>query len=312
MEDRTVTIKVIISGLDFAGKTSILTALDNKFDFLQEIEELQPTVKVKYHNTEFLGKDVYFWDMGGQLKYRNFYRNRKSMYFADADLILYIIDIQDEKRYKKSLEYFDSIMSYFQEENMNIPVIIAFHKMDPELRNNQNLIENIEKLQIEIAKKYPNFHILFQSTSIYDIISIVQLISYGLSVFDEKFFELSNLMEIYTLEEFDCSSLILFDKNGIIISEYYTERIKPEIYVELLESIKEHMFLLKRMNEEEVNSDYNFFSMEDHLVSYLHRISLDGHVFYISVLVEEQLQDNLVELFPEFLEDLDKILLEII
>ncbi|MGV9172586.1 MAG: ADP-ribosylation factor-like protein [Promethearchaeia archaeon] len=312
MEDRLNTIKVLISGLDFAGKTSILTALDNKFDFLQEIEELKPTVKVKYHNTEFLGNEVYFWDMGGQEKYRKLYKQRKDMYFADVDLLLYVIDIQDEERYARSLEYLDSIMQYFIDENMNIPVIVTFHKMDPEIRNNQNFLNNMEDLRVKIAQKYSSFQFLFQSTSIFDIISIIQLISYGLSVFDEKFFELSELLERYTLDKFECKSLILFDTNGIIISEFYSERIEPAIYVELLESIKEHIFLLKRMKEEDIETNFNFFTMENSLVSYLHQVSVNDHLFYVSILLEDRLQDNLTEIFPDFLEDLTTILGDLI
>ena len=48
-------IKIIISGLDNAGKTSILTALDKKFDFEKEIMQLKPTVKVEYSASNFLG-----------------------------------------------------------------------------------------------------------------------------------------------------------------------------------------------------------------------------------------------------------------
>ena len=48
-------IKIIVSGLDFAGKTSILTALDKKYNFQKEILELKPTIKVDYHKTVFLG-----------------------------------------------------------------------------------------------------------------------------------------------------------------------------------------------------------------------------------------------------------------
>ncbi|MFO8018443.1 MAG: ADP-ribosylation factor-like protein [Promethearchaeia archaeon] len=312
MQDRSNIIKVVISGLDFAGKTSILTALDNKFDFLQEIEELRPTVKVKYHKTDFLGNQVYFWDMGGQKKYRATYIEDKDMYFADIDLFLYVIDIQDEEAYAKSLNYLDSIMNYFKEEEMDIPVIVTFHKMDPEIRNNQKLLHNMEELQQKISERYSSFQLLFQSSSIFDIISIIQLISYGLSVFDKKFFELSELLEVYTLDEFECQSLILFDKNGIIVSEFYSQRIEPEIYVELLESIKEHLYLLKRMKEEEVETDFNFFMMEDNLVSYLHRITVNDHPFYVSVLLEKQLQDNLTETFPDFLEELTVILKDLV
>jgi len=202
------SIKIIISGLDYAGKTSILTALDKKFDFSKFIAELKPTIKVEYHKTSFLGLTVYTWDMGGQEKYRELYKNNQDVYFADTNLLLYIIDILDEDRFETSLNYLDNILTYFKANDMDVPLIISFHKFDPEKRGDQVLNNRINKLRESIFDKYPTFKILFQQTSIYDIISIIQLISYALSVFDDKFFDLSHLLESY-LKTLNCSSLII-------------------------------------------------------------------------------------------------------
>ena len=68
-------VKIIISGLDNAGKTSILTALDKKYDFQKEIAELKPTIRIEYHQTMFLGNNVNIWDMGGQEQYRELYES---------------------------------------------------------------------------------------------------------------------------------------------------------------------------------------------------------------------------------------------
>ncbi|GAG80368.1 unnamed protein product, partial [marine sediment metagenome] len=158
-----------------------------------------------------------------------------------------------------------------------------------------------------ILKKYPSFKILFQQTSIYDIISIIQLISYGLSVFDEKFFALSELLEKY-LAQFKSESLILFDKNGIILSEYYKDIIEPEIYIELVESIKEHLFLLKRMQEESYETDYALSSIGDELISYLHRIELENESLFVSVVIKKMLKEPLLEKFSDFISELIEIL----
>ncbi|KKN12742.1 hypothetical protein LCGC14_1013490, partial [marine sediment metagenome] len=47
-------LKIIVSGLDNAGKTSILTALDRKYDFQKDIVQLKPTIRVEYHKMNFL------------------------------------------------------------------------------------------------------------------------------------------------------------------------------------------------------------------------------------------------------------------
>ena len=292
-------IKVIISGLDNAGKTSILTALNKKYNFHKDIIALKPTIRVEYQATEFLKNRVLFWDLGGQEQYRRLYQEKQDLYFAETDLLIHVIDIQDPERIETSLDYLDMILKNFKKHEMDVPLIITFHKFDPEFAGNKQMIEQIEALREDILKLYPSFKILFQQTSIYDIISIVQLVSNGLSVFDEKFFDLSELLEKY-LKEFDSESLILFEKNGIIISEYYSVTIEPKIYIELIESIKEHLFLLKRMQEESYETDYAFSSIGNELLSYLHRIVLEGESLFVSVVLKEKLKELLLEKFSEF------------
>jgi len=303
-------LKVVISGLDNAGKTSILTALDKKYDFQKDIVQLKPTIRVEYHKMNFLRNNTIFWDMGGQDQYREIYINYQDVYFDATDLLIYVIDIQDTERFGNSLEYLNEILTYFTESKMDVPLIITFHKYDPDLRGNTEILQNIDELRGILLEKYSNFKILFQQTSIYDIISIVQLVSYGLSVFDEKFFELSELLERY-LEEFKSQALIVFDRNGIIISEYYSD-IQPEVYVQLLESIKEHLFLLKRMEEETYEFDHDISSIEHKLFSYLHRLKVGKEPFFVSVATKENQKEDFLEKFPDLLGELTKILKELI
>lgn len=304
-------LKIVISGLDNAGKTSILTALDKKYDFQKDIVQLKPTIRVEYHKMNFLKNNSIFWDMGGQTTYREVYMQYQDVYFDATDLLIYVIDIQDPERFENSLEYLNAILTFFSESKMDVPLIITFHKYDPDLRGDIEILENIDKLRTELLDKYPDFKILFQQTSIYDIISIVQLVSYGLSVFDDKFFELSELLENY-IEEFENQALLVFDRNGIIISEYYSN-IDSDVYIELLESIKEHLFLLKRMEEESTYEyDHDISSSDTALFSYLHRLQLDSEIFFISAVTKKDKKDKLLSGFPEFLEDLSKILKELI
>jgi small GTP-binding protein len=299
-------IKTVISGLDNAGKTSILTALDKKYDFEKDIVQLKPTIRVEYHKMNFLRNNTVFWDMGGQEQYRDIYINYQDVYFDATDLIIYVIDIQDPDRFNDSLEYLDAILTFFSESNMEVPIIITFHKFDPELKADEEILANIEKLRNKILNEYPDFNILFQQSSIYDIISIVQLVSYGLSVFDKKFFELSELLEYY-LGIFNGQALLVFDRNGIIISEYYND-IEPDVYVSLLESMKEHLFLLKRMDEEKIEGNFDFTSTEGILFSYLLRKKIKDELFFVSSVLKDDQKENFFEKFPDFLDDLTKIL----
>jgi len=68
-------MKIAFLGLDNAGKTSILTGLKRKFDFMEQVSKLQPTLSVD-RNTfsfNFLNTQVMQFDFGGQLKYREEY-----------------------------------------------------------------------------------------------------------------------------------------------------------------------------------------------------------------------------------------------
>lgn len=303
-------LKIIISGLDNAGKTSILTALDKKYDFERDIVQLKPTIRVKYHKMNFLKNNTIFWDMGGQETYREMYMNYQDVYFDATALLIYVIDVQDPDRFNNSLEYLNMILTFFSESEMVVPIIITFHKYDPELKANKEILANIEKLKEKILNEYPDFNILFQQSSIYDIISIVQLVSYGLSVFDKKFFELSELLEHY-IEIFNNQALIVFDRNGIIVSEYYSN-IEPDVYVELLESIKEHLFLLKRMEEEKYEGNYDFISTEGKLFSYLLKTKINNDTFFVSAVLREEQKLKFFEKFPNFFDDLTKIIKQLI
>ena len=150
-------IKIVVSGLDNAGKTSILTALDKKYDFHKDIVSLTPTIRVEYHKTEFLGQKVVFWDCGGQEQYRELYQQKQDIYFDGTDLLLYIIDIQDKERFEISLEYLDMILQHFILNEMDVPLIISFHKFDPELRGDFEFIDRIAIVETDTIYYYDQY-----------------------------------------------------------------------------------------------------------------------------------------------------------
>ncbi len=69
-------IKFVLAGLDNAGKTSFLIALQQKYNFHDEVKNLNPTVRIEYSTLNFLNRwEIDFWDMGGQENYREHYLN---------------------------------------------------------------------------------------------------------------------------------------------------------------------------------------------------------------------------------------------
>jgi len=303
-------IKIIVGGLDFAGKTSILTAFDKRYDFKDELVELQPTILIDYRSTEFLGKEIFFWDMGGQERYRELYHSRQEMYFSDTNLLIFVIDIQDNDRFPIALEYLETILHFYKQEKLDVPLIVAFHKFDPDLRVDKEIINNVRFLTEEIIK-LEELRMLFVQTSVYDILSIVQLLSSALSIFDEKHMELKGLFEKY-LRNFDCESLILFDNKGVIISEYYSSSLNFQNYLALLKSIREHIVLLKKREEKKSKQDFDFEPIEEGLVSYLHQIKVKKEIFYVSMTIKENAKEDAKTKISGFLTDLNDILTTII
>jgi small GTP-binding protein len=303
---RLISIKIIISGLDNAGKTSILTVFDKRYNFEQEIKEIRPTKTIEYHKVQFLNKSISFWDMGGQERYRKVYKTDPDFYFANTDLLLYIIDIQDRSRFELTLEYLNVILEYFNKNNMNVPLIVAFHKSDPQLKDNEELIENIDVL-IKNIMKIEQLRKVFLDTSIYDVFSIVQLISEVVSVFDDHYLDIYIFLE-ECLMDLECVSLILFDHIGTIISENYSDSIDFNLYSIFMSSIKEYIIQLKKIQEENSEIVSHFNQINDSLLSYWHQIIFKDQPFYIYALIKKEVKTSFLKKFPKFLKRLNKIL----
>ena len=71
-EENSDTQKILFTGLDDAGKTSIILALKREYS---KIAIIKPTKGAQRRIFEFLGKDISEWDLGGQERYRISYLN---------------------------------------------------------------------------------------------------------------------------------------------------------------------------------------------------------------------------------------------
>ncbi|KKK44436.1 hypothetical protein LCGC14_0705850 [marine sediment metagenome] len=166
--------KVLVAGLDNAGKTATLSKFGGRLGISDTIAT-HPTkgvVRMKFGNKKL---NLFIWDLGGQEEYRERYLTHPEQYFIQLDLLLYVIDIQDPIRFDESLDYFNKILDslILLEEN---PFILFFiHKFDPELKGDPKILLNIELLKDnlnEIIKNKNNrFEIEIYLTSIYTMIS---------------------------------------------------------------------------------------------------------------------------------------------
>ncbi|MHA1339458.1 MAG: ADP-ribosylation factor-like protein [Promethearchaeota archaeon] len=219
--------KIIFVGLDNAGKTSILTTLNKKYNYIEDIKKLKPTIKIERSSFKFLNTEIYNHDFGGQKSFREEYLNYKDRFFVGTDLMFYVVDVQDENRYKESFEYFDEIAKYFKEQKFKLPIIVLFHKFDPELANDEKLIFKIIDLKKLFNEWLPYHHLYYFNTSIYNLYSIIEAFSFALS----KIFGKHEIIDAFLQrlgESFNALSCILFEENGLEIGCYFKPHLEHE------------------------------------------------------------------------------------
>eukprot|EP00270_Netrium_digitus_P005818 TRINITY_DN1780_c1_g1_i1.p1 TRINITY_DN1780_c1_g1~~TRINITY_DN1780_c1_g1_i1.p1 ORF type:complete len:196 (-),score=35.98 TRINITY_DN1780_c1_g1_i1:148-735(-) len=112
-------MRVVMLGLDAAGKTTILYKLH-----IGEILSTVPTIgfnveKVQYKNVQFT-----VWDVGGQEKLRPLWRH----YFNNTDGLIYVVDSMDRERIKIAAAEFQGIVS--DSLMRNSAVLVFANKQD--------------------------------------------------------------------------------------------------------------------------------------------------------------------------------------
>ncbi|MFW9785682.1 MAG: ADP-ribosylation factor-like protein [Candidatus Heimdallarchaeota archaeon] len=210
--------KILFTGLDDAGKTSIILSLQREFS---KIAILSPTRGAQRRIFDFLGKEISEWDLGGQLAYRIAYLKNPGKYFEGTEIAIYVIDIQNKKRIPEAISYFKDVIEQFNKLEIRPPIYIFLHKYDPALRRSaQNEIEAViinikDKLrETEYKETY------YYETSIYDFGSIINAMSEILLTLYPK----SELIEKTIIEfakKVDSEGVVIIDDNSLIIGSYY-------------------------------------------------------------------------------------------
>ena len=166
--------KVIVIGLDNAGKTAILNKFGGRLG-INDLANLKPTKGVdrRYIETENSNLDLYIWDFGGQAQYRSKYLKNPEQYFLQVDLLIYVIDIQDSERFPESFEYFEQILKTLTILEEDPFVLIYIHKFDPDLKHDTETLLNIELLKDNLNQSLTSFGYDYEAylTSIYSLIT---------------------------------------------------------------------------------------------------------------------------------------------
>lgn len=277
--------KLVIAGLDNAGKSSALIALRKKYNFYERVKNLKPTIKIDYSSFKFLETyRINLWDMGGQKKFRKIYVS-DPIYFTETNYIYYLIDIQDEIKFEESVKYLHDLLDIYRDLNYSNEVIICFNKYDPKFKNSEDFFDRAEMIKNLIVSQNKDMKFKFFDTSYYDISSISKAISYSL----DKFLNLEvidiGLNKI--VNQFSCSYAILYTASGLIISDHYMDVMDIRAFEEKISNrINEDLEFFQRLKDEDVKIDDRVALSEDR-TEYVKRYSIiSGNIentFYIGI-----------------------------
>ncbi len=168
-------IKIPIFGIQNAGKTSLIRTLQREFN---AITKLKPTKGIERQTLNLLEKKILIWDLGGQEKYRDSYLEKKAeVVFSDIDQALYVIDIQDQESFEKSINYFTEVRNKISDYSPDTKISILIHKFDPGMEqdaDNMKMLDVLKQKFIEIAAP---LKINLYHTTIFNPISIIHAFS---------------------------------------------------------------------------------------------------------------------------------------
>ncbi len=94
--------RILVLGLDNAGKTTILKKLSN-----EEIKQIQPTQGFNVKSLVHEGFKLNVWDIGGQKAIRKYWEH----YFDATDALVYVVDSADSGRVKECNEVLQGLLS---------------------------------------------------------------------------------------------------------------------------------------------------------------------------------------------------------
>lgn len=166
--------KVVVAGLDNAGKTALLNTIKKEVGF-SELSSLKPTKGANRDDVFLADQHILLVELGGQEEFRKFYIEKPDRFFIDTDIIVYLIDIQDDTRFQESIEYLQQILrtlKYIQEAPN---FIILFSKCDPDVINAPMFQEKFDYLAQKIDDLFKSYIVLqyeIQTSSIYNIVSM--------------------------------------------------------------------------------------------------------------------------------------------
>jgi hypothetical protein len=254
--------KVIFTGLSNAGKTSILSVLDKQF---HRLANLVPTKGVERSLSTILGFSVNKWDLGGQDQYRQEYLTTKQETLLQADLVVFVIDMQDWNSYNQALEYYKKVLEIIKVAGEHPYIELCLHKLDPEVYNQYKA--NLTDVMKMFGDASRGWDYRFFTTSVYNRRSIVEAFSFGIAQFLPKKKSLDLILKNFLADAKELGEkmvgIMLWDQNSLFLSMIFddkkTEKASLNASMGIVETIesfeKEGTFSSLFL---EINKDFQF------------------------------------------------------
>ena len=292
-------IKILLAGLQNSGKTSILLALQKKYS---QIGSLKPTIGVERTGIDILGYNIKVWDLGGQEEFREKYFEKKDEYFTETDILFYVIDTLDSRKYYEALTYYLKIVEVFKEQGKIPQVILFFHKFDPDLRNDDIVIKNLDKVRALFTQE--EIKATFFNTTIYNEWSLIQGFSFGVVSLSKKEKALEAQLQEFA-QKTESTYLLLLDKNRVMIGSYKED----EMHRILGERLMPIIDIYSDISTFSVYKLTNLIAQLSELNLFLKLIQVKEEPFYLMIVSRSQEIGAIIEkVLPEFVKNLEETL----
>ena len=164
-EDLSDSIKLVLAGLDRAGKSSILSMLKRGKPLLEIrllINKLMPTAGESHERLTIAGLPIDMHELGGHEEYRILYLEKPEEYFLNSQGLIFVIDLQDTTRFEAAKNYLSKIKDLLNFLGIPLPLYVFLHKNDPAVSH------NLEKAITNLKNELEGMSNFIFITSIYE------------------------------------------------------------------------------------------------------------------------------------------------
>jgi len=167
-------MKVVVAGLNYAGKTSLINRLINDINY-NDMINLEPTIGANVEEYQSEKIDLILWDLGGQRDNIDEYLESPEMFFIQVDVLIFVVDSQDDVRYVEAVKYLNDLTNILAFLNENPYFVVLLNKADSDVVNDPDFQIKVEYLTDKISdvfmKSEKSWNFDITPTSIYNFYS---------------------------------------------------------------------------------------------------------------------------------------------